>query len=74
MKTCPTCGQTLPDPRAPKRICTKCGKPIRLRDKWRFGRSGPEHKDCRMPAGTGTAGQDHQRIFQIVEPAEEDCA
>lgn len=47
MKICPTCGQSII---AGHRICSRCGNPIRQRDKWRIGPDGRlQHKDCGDP-------------------------
>lgn len=47
---CPTCGQQIPDPRRPKRVCSKCSARIRRHDKWIFGADGrPQHRHCEDP-------------------------
>jgi predicted amidophosphoribosyltransferase len=42
---CPTCGSTIHDPRAPKRICRNCGRPIRKHDKYRCVDGMTVHRD-----------------------------
>ena len=67
-KFCPTCGQALPDPRRPKKICIKCRQPIRRHDRWHFEFNGPAHNDCQMPMGV-EAELKHQRMLEIVKSA-----
>lgn len=67
-KFCPTCGQALPDPRGPKKICIKCKRPIRRHDRWHFTPTGPQHNDCLEPEGE-EAAQRHQRMLSVVKEA-----
>ncbi len=56
MKTCPTCGRSLPDPKRPKRVCWRCGRQICKNEKWQFGESGrAEHRCCEDPTSYGPA-------------------
>lgn len=67
-KLCPTCGQIIPNPNGPKRICARCQQPIRRHDRWNFGATGPMHNDCQAPMGA-EAAEKHQRMLEIVKSA-----
>jgi predicted amidophosphoribosyltransferase len=50
-KTCPTCGQPLPQARG-HRVCADCRRPIKQHDKWYIGNDGKlHHRDCSDPSG-----------------------
>jgi hypothetical protein len=65
-KYCPTCGQAIPDPRSPKKICIKCHCPIRRNQRWHFEPTGPMHNDCQDRA-VGEPAQRHQRMLAVVK-------
>lgn len=67
-KLCPTCGQKLPDPRGPKRICVRCKRPIRRHDRWHFTPTGPQHNDCLEPEGE--VEERPQRMLSVVKEAQ----
>lgn len=50
MKTCPLCGQALPQRRG--RICANCGQRIKRHERWHLEGSRCIHDDCKRPGAS----------------------
>lgn len=59
MKTCPACGQLLPNQKR-RRTCATCDQPIRRHDKYFFDGPTIHHKDCENTTGSPEPKQQEQ--------------
>ncbi len=75
VKICPTCNRPLPDPRAPRRVCARCGGSIGKHHKWGFNEDGrAQHRDCNDPERHGGLAPEIVKQQELpVEELQNEC-